>query len=124
MPSSDGGDDFVGVGDPLERLRVGVVIFEEAFDGDLKVCDGAEHAALETPLGQYGEETLDGVEPGRGGGCEVKEAALMAREPLENGGMLVSGVVVENGMDGFADGNLALDGVEEAYELLMAVALM
>ena len=31
----DGGDDFVGVGDPLERLRVGVVIFEEAVDGGL-----------------------------------------------------------------------------------------
>ena len=35
MPSSDGGDDFVGVGDPLERLRVGVV-FEEV-DGGLEV---------------------------------------------------------------------------------------
>ena len=63
MPTSDGGDDFVGVGDPLERLRVGVVIVEEAVDGGVEVCDGSEHAALETPLGQDGEEALDGVEP-------------------------------------------------------------
>ena len=50
MPTSDGGDDFVGVGDPLERLRVGVVIVEEAVDGGVEVCDGSEHAALELRL--------------------------------------------------------------------------
>ena len=41
----------------------------------------------------------------------------MAREPLAHGGMLVGGVVVEDRMDGLADGNFALDGVEEADEL-------
>ena len=46
MPSSDGG----GVGDPLERLRVGVVIVEEAVDGGLEVCNGSKHAALELRL--------------------------------------------------------------------------
>jgi hypothetical protein len=61
MPSSDGGDDFVGFGDQLERLRAGVVIFEKAVDGGLEVCDGSEHAALETSLGQDGEEALDGT---------------------------------------------------------------
>ena len=56
MPSSDGGDDFVGVGDPLERLRAVVVIVEEAVDLGLEVCDGSEHAALEAPLRQDDEE--------------------------------------------------------------------
>ena len=37
--------------------------------------------------------------------------------------MLVGGVIVEDDVDGLAGGNLALDGVEEADELLMAVAL-
>ena len=45
MPSSDGGDDFVGIGDPLEGLRLGVVIVEETIDGGLKVGDGSKHAA-------------------------------------------------------------------------------
>ena len=38
-------------------------------------------------------------------------------------GMLVGGVVVEDDVDGLADRHLRLDGVEEADELLMPVAL-
>jgi hypothetical protein len=30
MPTSDGGDDFVGIGDPLEGFGMGVVIVEES----------------------------------------------------------------------------------------------
>ena len=79
MPSSDGGDDFVGIGDPLERLRLGVVIVEETIDGGLKVGDGSEDDALEAALGQDCEEALDGVEPrGRSRG-EVERPARMMR---------------------------------------------
>ena len=35
----------------------------------------------------------------------------------------MGGVIIEDGVDGFAGGNLALDSVEEADELLMAMAL-
>jgi hypothetical protein len=44
VPSSDGGDDFVGVCGPCEGLRVGVGLGEEAVDGGLEVDDGAEDA--------------------------------------------------------------------------------
>jgi len=54
--ASDGGDDLVGIGDPLEGLRLGVVIVEEAVDGGLEVGDGSEDAACEAALGQDGEE--------------------------------------------------------------------
>ena len=64
VPAPDGGDDLVGIGGPLEGLRVGVVVIEKAVDGGLKVGDGTEDAALETALGEDGEEALDGVEPG------------------------------------------------------------
>jgi hypothetical protein len=37
----------------------------------------------------------------------------MPRQPLPDGGVLVGGVVVEDGVDCFAGGNLALDCVEE-----------
>ena len=51
VPASDCGDDFVGVGDPLEGFAVSVVVVEEAVDGGLKVDDGSEDAALQPPLG-------------------------------------------------------------------------
>ena len=45
-----GGDDFVGIGDPLEGLGLGVVVFEEPIDRRLEIDDGSEDSALETPL--------------------------------------------------------------------------
>ena len=39
MPSSDCGDDFVGVRGPCEGLRFGVGLGEEAVDGGLEVDD-------------------------------------------------------------------------------------
>ncbi len=63
VPSIDGGDDFVGVGGSDEGLGLRIVFCEVAVDRGLDVDDGMEDAALETPLGQPGEEALDGVEP-------------------------------------------------------------
>ena len=123
MPAPDGGDDLVGIGDPLEGLRLGVVIVEETIDGGLEVGDGSEGAALEAALGQGGEETLDGVEPGGRGRGEVERPARMAREPSLHGRMLVGGIVVEDRVDRLAGRNLPLDGVEEADKFLMPVAL-
>src|SRR5271155_2627331 len=123
MPASDGGDDFVGIGDPLEGFGMGVVIVEEAVDGGLQVGHGSEDAAFEAAFGEDCEEALDGVEPGGRGRGEVEGPAWMARDPLPHGGMLVGGVIVEDGVDGFASGNLALDRVEETDELLVAMAL-
>ena len=122
VPASDGGDDFVVVGGPLERLGLSVVVVEEAVDGGLKIDDGAESAALEPSLAQHGEEALDGVEPVSGSWGEMEGPARMTRQPFPRLGMLVSGIVVENGVNGLAGGNFALDGVEEPDELLMAVA--
>ena len=58
MPASDRGDDFVGVGDPLERLGLGVVIFQEAVDRSLEIDQRVEGAALWAD-GWGGEEGLD-----------------------------------------------------------------
>ena len=49
--------------------------------------------------------------------------APVAAEPGAHLGMLVGGVVVEDRMDALADWDLGLDGVEEADEHLVAVAL-
>ena len=58
-----GGDDFVGIGDPLEPLGVGVVVFEEAIDCGQEINEGSECAAPRTTLGQDPEEAFDSVEP-------------------------------------------------------------
>ena len=47
----------------------------------------------------------------------------MPGQPLLHLGMLVGGIVVDNGMDRLSRRDLRLDGVEEADELLVAVAL-
>ena len=49
--------------------------------------------------------------------------ARMARQPLPDGRMLVGGVIVEDGVDSLSGWNLALDGIQEADEFLMAMAL-
>ena len=92
-----------------------------AGDGVLDVGDGLEHAAPQTLAGQGGEEALDSVDPGRRGRGEVKDPARVALQPGTDLGMLVGGVVVGDGMDQLASRDGALDGVEKADELLMAV---
>jgi hypothetical protein len=50
MPSLDGGDDFVGIGGPLEGLGMSVVVFDEPVDGFLELGHRSEDAALEPSL--------------------------------------------------------------------------
>ena len=123
MPAPDGGDDFVGVSGPGERLGLLIVLFEESVDRGLEVGDGPEDAALEPALGEGCEETLDGIEPGGRRRREMERPSRMAFEPSSNIGMLVGGVVVDDGVDRLSNGNLLLDDIEEANELLMAMAL-
>jgi intracellular sulfur oxidation DsrE/DsrF family protein len=123
MPAPDGSDDFSGVCGPNEWLWHLVGLLDESIDCGLKLDNGVKDAALQPLLGQFGEIALHCIEPGAGRGGEVKAKALVACQPSQNGGMLVSGVVVENDVDGFSGWDLGVDGVEKAYELLVAVTL-
>src|SRR6056297_3106219 len=78
---------------------------------------------LEAPTGELGEEPLDGVEPGTGGGREVEGPAGMARKPFADLGVLVSGIIVDDHVDDLPCRDVAFEGVQEADELLMPVAL-
>ena len=123
MPTLDSGDDFVGVGGPDEGFWLPVVLGEVAIDGGLEVDEGAEDTAFEATLRQFGEEAFDGIEPRARGRGEVESEALMAIEPSSHLGMLVGSVVVEDDVDGLADRRFGLDGVEEADEFLVTMAL-
>ncbi len=63
VPAFDGGDDFVWMGGPCERLGFFIVLRDEAVDGGLQVDKRMKYPALEATLGQLGEEALHGVEP-------------------------------------------------------------
>ena len=123
MPSSDSGDDFVWVGGPGEGFGIIVGLDDEAVDGGLEVDDTSKDTALESPFGEFGEEPLDGVEPRAGGRGEVEGEARVAVEPLANLWMLVGGVVVEDHVHDLSSRHLCLNGVEEADELLVTMAL-
>ena len=53
----------------------------------------------------------------------MERPAGMSAQPFDHLGLLVGGVVVDDGVNRLASRDLALDGVEEADELLMSVAL-
>ena len=123
VPSSDGGDDLVRVLGPAEGTRVIVGFGEEPVDGGLERDDGVEDAAFEALLAQLGEEAFNRVEPGGGGRGEVEGPTRVTLQPLQHFWVLVGGVVIDDGMDQLAYRNRRLDGVEEADELLMPMAL-
>ncbi len=107
VPSSDGGDDFVRILGPAEGAGVLVDLCEEAIDGGLQRDDGVEDAAFEAPLAQLGEQAFDRVEPGRRGWGEVEGPARVTREPLQHPGVLVGGVIVNDGVDSLPAGTAA-----------------
>jgi hypothetical protein len=123
VPTSNSADNFVGIGSPCEGFWFGIVFDDEAIDGCLQVDGRYEDAALQSPLCQFGEEALDGVEPGCRSRGEVEGPAGMPEEPLANLRMLVGRVVIDDGVDCLLDRHLRFDGVEEANELLVPVAL-
>ena len=63
MSTSDGGDDFVGVGGPDEGLGVVVGFGKEPVDSGLEIDNAFEDPVFEPLPGQFGEEALDGIEP-------------------------------------------------------------
>ena len=123
VPTFDGRDDFIGIGGPHEGLGVIVGFLQEAVDGSLEIDDRAEDPAFEAAFGQFGEEALDRIEPGGRGRGVVEDKAGVPVEPGPNLGVLVCCVVVEDDVDDLAGGDVGLNRIEKANELLMAVAL-
>ena len=91
-------------------------------DRRFEILDRSEHTSFEALPGEFGKEALDGIEPGARGRREVERPLRMLGKPGQHLGVFVGGVVVENGMDHLAGRDGPLDGVDEADELLMAMA--
>ena len=67
MPAPDGGDDFFGICDPLERFGLGVVVFEETIVTDTTAPPRAPDA-------------LTGRRPAKGVDAEIGEEVWTGRE--------------------------------------------
>jgi hypothetical protein len=93
VPPSDRGDDFVWVCGPGEGFWIIIGLGDEAVNGCLEIDNGSEYPAFESALGEFGKETLDGVEPRAGGWREVEDESRVAGEPLTHLRMLVGGVL-------------------------------
>ncbi len=81
-------------------------ISENAF---LESFDAGKDAAPELILGQVAEESSDHVEPTAAGGREVEMKALVARRPAELRRVFVGGIVVDDKVELFVGGRLAID---------------
>ena len=64
VPSFHGSNDLVWIGGPGKGFGVFVGFGDEAIDGGLEIDERVEDATFELPSCEFGEETLDGVEPG------------------------------------------------------------
>src|ERR1051325_10635338 len=107
----------------LEKKPSTALSQEPDFGVKWKVDDRSDDAAPNALAGKFGEEAFDGIEPGAGFRSEVEGPARVPGEPGFDFWVGVRGVVVDNGMDQLAGRNRALDGIEEADELLVPVSL-
>ena len=97
IPSLAGGDELFRAGRPSERLRLVLVVqIDEVQNRALEILDGIVDAAPEPAPGQLPEEALDGVHPRAGGRREVEGPAAMLLQPVQDGFVLVGGVVVHS----------------------------
>ena len=122
MPSIDLLDNVVGIGGPGDGFGFAVVFADVSLDGGLQVDQRAEDAALQSPADEGGKEGFHRIGPGAGSRREMKHPVGVPGEPGAHFGMLVGGVVVEDGMDEFAGRYDLLDAVEETDEHLVVMS--
>src|SRR6516165_6885020 len=107
---------------PDEWLGLGVVLLQVGFDCGLEFSNAAEDAAADGVAGDQAEEAFDQIDPGGRSRGEVEVEAGVALEPSLDLGVLVGRVVVDDEMQIEAFRRIAVDGAQEAQELLMAMA--
>jgi hypothetical protein len=99
FPAFDSSDNAGWACGPNEGFGLAIRLCDEALDGDFELSDRSECAALEARVGEFGEEALDGIEPGGGSWREMEGSARVLCEPFLDLWMLVGAVVVEDRMD-------------------------
>src|SRR6202034_940529 len=83
---------------PPERLRVGVMLFDERGDSGLQGDDAAVNAAPDLAFGQQSEEALHLIDPGGTGWCQMHVPARAPIEPVSDQRSFVGCVIVDDQM--------------------------
>ncbi len=99
------------------------MFFDISEDACFESFDAGEDAPPELILGEVAEESFDHVEPAAAGGREVKMEALVARRPALDCRMFVGGIIVDDQVELFVGGRLAIDETQELQPFLMAMPL-
>src|SRR5258705_6068895 len=95
-------------------------ISEDAF---LESFDAGKDAAPGLILGPVAEEPFDHIEASAAGGREVEMKALVARRPAQNRRVFVGSIVVDDQVELFVGGRLAIDETQELQAFLMAMTV-
>ena len=66
---------------------------------------------FQAPLGELGEEALDGIEPRERRWNEVECPSRMPRQPSADFGLLVGRIIVEDDVDGLVGGQLSVNNI-------------
>jgi len=89
------------------------MFFDISEDAFLESFDAGKDAASELILSQVAEESFDHVEPTAAGGREMEMKALVACRPAQNRRVFVGGIVVDDKVELFVGGRLAIDEKQE-----------
>lgn len=98
-----------------------IVLLDVALNAFDQLFDVPERAALEGVLTDETEPTLNLIQPGSVGWCEVRMESRPLREPGSHFGVLVSSVVVHHHVDVQGRRHVGFDMPREWQELLMAM---
>ncbi len=111
-----------GRGCPHERCGMVVPVADVVADRPHQFPDTAERSSPDALVGDFCEETLHQVQPRSPRGREVPVIAGMGGEPGFHGGMAMGAIVVQDEVDDQPARDAALNPLQKAQKLLMAMA--
>src|SRR5690348_10849478 len=114
--------DRAGRSSTYERLRTVVAPPDVVADRSNQLADTAEGSSPDTIVGDFREVKFYQIQPGSAGRGEVSVIAGVRSKPGFHRRMGVGAIVVEDQMDRQPAGCGALDALQKAQELLMAMA--
>ena len=114
-------EDGLDAGSPHERCRRSIPSCEKLGGCALKIAYAVEDTSPDGLLGEFGEPTLNEVEPTRTGGDEVQHKPRMPSQPTLNARVPVSAIVIEDQVQGLFGRKLGVEPLEKLQELLMSV---
>lgn len=106
---------------PHERLGVSIAVIQVVQHCLLQCTHRGVASAPDTSLRHFGKQSFHEIQPTTAGGSKVNVILRVARQPSSHLGHLVGSVFVHHQMNVKAAGEIGVNVVQEAQELLMPV---